>query len=54
MSHVVENESLSFGGSVMGGVVKFQGDVVMTSVANDSTEITYTLGLAGCLVCCGP
>lgn len=49
LSNVVENKSLTFGGSAMGGVIKFQGDVVMKSVADDSTEITYTFGLTGCL-----
>ena len=49
VSGVKENESLTFSGSTMGGMMRFAGTVVLTAKDEATTTIDYTFEMAGCL-----
>eukprot|EP00956_Cyclotella_meneghiniana_P029940 scaffold74192_cov68-Cyclotella_meneghiniana.AAC.2 len=47
LSNVEKNESLTFSGAVAGGLLKFEGTVLITPVDASNSKIDYKFGLEG-------
>lgn len=49
LSNVVENERLTFSGSMLGGAASFQGDIELTPQDGGKTLVNYTFHMKGCV-----
>ena len=49
LSNVKTNESLTFSGVAMGGLMQFSGTVEITKKGDKESHINYTFEMAGCL-----
>ena len=52
LSDVVENESLTFSGAMLFGMMRFMGAIKLAAKDAETTTIHYTFEMAGCMGVC--